>query len=135
MTDDVTLINPPGLPAPIGFSHAATMAPGRVVVLAGQVAHDPDGDITATSMPDQFEIALRNLATALDAAGGSATDLAWLQIFTTDMAAYRAELQQIGRRYRDILGAHYPPMALVGVTELFEPAAKVEVTGLARLDR
>ena len=56
-----------------------------------------------------------------------------LTIYTTDVPGYRAAAREIGRGYRAHLGRHFPAMALVGVTELFEAGALVELVGVAVL--
>jgi enamine deaminase RidA (YjgF/YER057c/UK114 family) len=50
-----------------------------------------------------------------------------MQIFTPDVEAYRSETKAIGAAYREVFGPHYPPMALFGVTRLYDPAALVEL--------
>ncbi len=116
------LINPDELgPAP-GFSHAVKA--GQTVYLAGQIG---DGETIA----EQFAGALGRLMTALRAAGGEPTDLVSLQVFTTDVAAYKDSLRELGRAWRPHLGTHYPAMGLFGVTALFEPSAMVELMGVA----
>jgi len=51
--------------------------------------------------------------------------------YVTDKHEYLASLPAIGRAWRDILGRHFPAMALLGVTELVEPGALVEVVTTA----
>lgn len=123
-------INPPELPEAIGFSHAAVAEPGRVVFLAGQAGHRADGTI-GEDLLDQFAQACRNVALALEGTGASRGDLVNLHIFVTDVAAYRALRRELGEAYRAVFGRHYPPMALFGVGELFDPAARVELVGTA----
>ncbi len=122
-------INAPELPAPVGFSHAVKA--GDTVYLAGQVAQGPGGTISAETMADQFDLAAANLITALRAAGGEPSDLVSLQVFVTDVAAYKGALRALGEVWRRHFGRHYPAMGLFGVTELFDPAAKVELMGVA----
>jgi enamine deaminase RidA (YjgF/YER057c/UK114 family) len=54
-----------------------------------------------------------------------------MTIYTTDIEGYRAGLSPIGDAYRGVFGKHYPPMALFGISELFDPAAKVELLCVA----
>ena len=54
-------INPPGLAAPRGFSHAVSTTRQRTVYLAGQTALDPDARIVGDDVVSQFEQALSNL--------------------------------------------------------------------------
>lgn len=130
----VELFNPDGLAPPVGFSHAV-VGSGRPVVLAGQIGCDETGRVVAPSdLVAQFARALDNLLAALAAAGGAPTDLALLRIYTTDVAGYRASLRELGAAYRARLGKHFPAMALLGVTELFDEDARVELEGLAYVD-
>lgn len=124
-------VNPEGLAAARGFSHAVVAADGRTVYLAGQVAMDSGGVVVGDSFAEQFAIALANVLTALAAAGGGPEHLVSLVMYATDVAAYRASLPEIGAAYRKLVGRHYPAMALVGVTELVEPTAMIEIIGTA----
>jgi len=123
------LINSPDLAAPVGFSHAARA--GDTVYLGGQVAQAPDGTVTGETIVEQFDVAAGNLVTALRAAGGEPSDLVSLQVFVTTVSEYRESLRELGDVWRRHFGRRYPAMGLFGVTELFDPAAKVELMGVA----
>jgi enamine deaminase RidA (YjgF/YER057c/UK114 family) len=133
-TDGVSeLINAPELAAPVGFSHAVRS--GDIVHLAGQTASAADGSIVGETIVEQFDIAAGNLMTALRAAGGEAGDLVSLQVFVTAVPEYKESLMALGRVWRKHFGRRYPAMGLFGVTELFDPAAKIELMGVAVLSR
>ena len=119
------IVNPPELGDPIGFSHAVVSS-GTTVHLAGQIG-------AGATLAEQFDSALERLLVALDAAGGGPEDLVSLQVFVTDVAAYKAARREIGRVWQVRLGRHYPAMGLFGVSELFEPDAMVELMGVAVL--
>ena len=125
------LINAPELAPPVGFSHAVRA--GDTVYLAGQTASDRQGAIIGETMTEQFDVAATNLMTALRAAGGVPDDLVTLQVFVTAVAEYRESLPGLGRVWRRHFGRRYPAMGLFGVTELYDPAAKVELMGVAVL--
>jgi enamine deaminase RidA (YjgF/YER057c/UK114 family) len=40
----------------------------------------------------------------------------------------------VGRAYRAVFGRHFPAMALIGVSELVDPDALVEITGVAVIE-
>jgi enamine deaminase RidA (YjgF/YER057c/UK114 family) len=120
------IINPPELGPPAGFSHA--IRADGTVYLAGQTG-------AGATLAEQFDAALGRLLTALHAAGGEPTDLASLQVFVTDVPAYRAAVGELGQVWRRHCGRHYPAMGLFGVTELFEPGALVELMGVACVER
>lgn len=125
------IVNPPELAAPVGFAHAVVA--GSTVFLGGQTAQDADGAIVGTSIVDQFDVAAGNVVTALAAAGGRPEHIVSLTIYVTDMPAYRAALADLAPVYRRHFGRHYPAMALIGVAELFDPAARIELVGTAVL--
>lgn len=125
-------INPPELAAPSGFSHAA-VGSGRLVFLAGQTALDASGRIIGGTVVEQFEMALRNLLSALAAAGGQPADLASLTLYIVDIADYRANSRAIGAVWQRLVGKHYPAMAAIGVARLWDEQALVEVQGYAVL--
>jgi len=116
------IVNPPDLPEPSGFSHAVVS--GRTVYLAGQIAA---GD----TLLEQFDGAVSGLMTALAGAGAKPDDLVWLQVFVTDVAEYRDSRPALAQVWRKYFGRHYPAMGMFGVTELFDPEAKVELMGIA----
>jgi enamine deaminase RidA (YjgF/YER057c/UK114 family) len=123
------IIQVPELAKPVGFSHAVVA--GNTVYLAGQVTSGPDGAMVAGTLAEQFDRAAGNLVVALRAAGGEPEDLVTLQVFVTVVDEYRESLGEVGRIWRKHFGRHFPAMGLFGVTELFDPEAKVELMGVA----
>jgi enamine deaminase RidA (YjgF/YER057c/UK114 family) len=123
---DHRIVNPPELASPSGYSHAVVAAAGRTVYLGGQTGV---GDTIAA----QFDSAATSLLTALRAAGGGPDDLVSLVIYATDLGEYRAAMQELGEVWRRHFGRRYPAMALVGVSALTDPEARVELMGVAVL--
>jgi enamine deaminase RidA (YjgF/YER057c/UK114 family) len=124
-------VNPPSLAPPSGFAHAVVAAGGRLVFLAGQTALDAGGTIVGATVTEQFERALANLLTALAAAGGAPEHLASLTIYAVDLPDYRAHARELGGVWRRLAGREYPATAAVGVAQLWDSAALVEVQGYA----
>jgi enamine deaminase RidA (YjgF/YER057c/UK114 family) len=121
------LVNPDGLSEPAGYTHVVLPAPGRLVFVAGQIANDADGVCRGDTIAEQLELALQNVATALRAVGGAPEHVVSMQIYTTDIETYRAERREIGERYRTVFGGHYPAISLFEVSNLYDPAAVVEI--------
>ena len=71
----------------------------------------------------------------LRAAGGDAAHLVRLTWYVTDKNEYRSAVRELGRAYREIVGDHYPAMALVQVADLLEEGAKVEIEATAILPK
>lgn len=125
------LINPDTLARPSGFSHAVVAQPGRAVYLAGQTAQTPAGQIAGETIAEQFDLAASNVLKALEAAGADPMDLVSMQIFVTSIDEYRQAGREIGEIYKKRFGRHYPAMALVEVSRLFDRAAKIEIMCIA----
>ncbi len=129
-------INPESLGAPRGYSNGM-LAPagGRLLFVAGQVGWDGDQNIVDGGFAAQFAQALANVVAVVREAGGEPTDLGNLTIFVVDTREYLDALKDVGAAYREIMGRHYPAMALVAVRALLEPRARVEIQGLAVIEQ
>lgn len=125
------IVTAPSLAPPRGYAHAVVAALGRTVFLGGQTALGSNGTIVGTSMVQQFDVAAGNVVTALAAAGGRPEDLVSLTIYVTDVPAYRSALGELGAVYQRHFGKHYVATALLGVAELFDEDAMVELVGVA----
>jgi enamine deaminase RidA (YjgF/YER057c/UK114 family) len=123
--DGPLIVNASELPEPVGYAHAVVAA--GAVYLGGQIGE-------GANVVEQFDSAAAKVVTALRAAGGQPEHLVSLVIYTTEIEEYRASTSELGEVWRRHFGRRYPAMALVGVTALFEPAAKVELMGVAVVD-
>src|SRR3954469_3622745 len=127
------VLQPSGWPIPKGYANGMA-ADGRLVVTGGVIGWD-----TAGHLPDSFVAQVRqtldNIAAILAEAGGRPEHLVRLTWYVVDIEEYLANLKTLGRIYRDILGAHYPAMALVQVVRLVEKAARVEIEATAVVPR
>jgi enamine deaminase RidA (YjgF/YER057c/UK114 family) len=125
------LLSPAWLPPAVGFSHVVVPTAGLTVYLGGQAGHRPDGSLAGDSLLEQFDQACSNVVEALAAAGGAPEHVVSMQIFVTDAEAYRGSLEEVGEVYRRHFGKHYPAMALLEVSGLLDPRAKVELVAVA----
>jgi enamine deaminase RidA (YjgF/YER057c/UK114 family) len=126
------IVTAPELAPPSGYAHAVVGAPGgRTVHLGGQTALGPDGQIHGETLVEQFDVAAANVLAALRAAGATPDDIVQMLVFVTDVAEYKASLRELGRVWRARFGRRYPALALLGVTELFDEAARVELVATA----
>ena len=124
MSGEHRIVNPPELGEPSGYAHAVIAAPGRTVYLGGQTG---TGDTVAA----QFDSAAASLVTALRAAGGEPDDIVSLVVYTTDVDEYRAAMEELAGVWRRHFGRRYPALALVGVSALADPDARIELMGVA----
>jgi enamine deaminase RidA (YjgF/YER057c/UK114 family) len=126
-------INPASLGAPSGFSHGVVVDSAKLLFVAGQIATNEQQKIVSADFVDQFDRALANVISVVEAAGGSAPQIARLIIYVTDKQEYRRRTREVGERYRQRMGKHFPAMVLVEVKGLLDDAALVEIEGVAAL--
>ena len=119
----VTLLNPDGLVEPQGYTHVAVAQGSRMIFLAGQVGQDATGKV-AGDLAAQTEQALRNVGTALAAAGATFADVAKTTIYVVDWSPEKAG-ELFAGLHRS--GAGSPgPTTLIGVAALASPDLLVE---------
>jgi enamine deaminase RidA (YjgF/YER057c/UK114 family) len=127
-----TLVNPPILGMPRGFSHGLLAPAGsRLLFIAGQTAADAEGRIADTGFVPQFEAALTRVLTVVATSGGRPEHVARMTIFVTDLDAYRESRPALGGTWTRLMGSHYPTMALVEVKRLVDVDATVEIEATA----
>jgi enamine deaminase RidA (YjgF/YER057c/UK114 family) len=123
-------LQPPGWPRPHGYSNGVA-AEGRLVFVAGQIGWDETGAFPAKDMAGQVRQTLRNIVAVLAEAGAAPEHVTRLTWYVTDREAYLADPAGIGQAYRDVMGRQFPAMAVVVVSALLEPSAKVEIEATA----
>jgi enamine deaminase RidA (YjgF/YER057c/UK114 family) len=127
-------INPPGWPRPSGYSNGV-LAEGRHLAISGQIGWNERNELVSENFAEQARQALSNVMAVVRAARGDAEHLIRLTWYVTDKSEYRASLKELGAAYREIVGEHYPAMALVQVAGLLEEGAKVEIEATAVLPK
>ena len=121
------------LPPANGYSHVVVTQPGRMVFISGQVAMDKSGKIVGTGdLKAQVEQALRNLKTALAAAGTDFSHVVKINWYVKNYQASQLPMIREARN-RYINTTNPPASTLAGVSELFVPEALVEVEAIAIL--
>lgn len=120
------VLQPPNWPRPKGYSNGIS-ARGRMVFTAGVVGWDEREMFREYSLHGQFAQALRNTLAILAEDGAGPQHIVRMTCYVTDRHEYMASRDEIGAAWREIIGAHYPAMALVEVKALVESSAKVEI--------
>ncbi|MFL5209273.1 MAG: RidA family protein [Microvirga sp.] len=128
-----TVLQPAGWPAPRGYANGM-MADGRVLVTGGVVGWDVAGNFPEGFVA-QVRQTLLNIRAILAEGGAEPHHLVRLTWYVLDVDEYVASLRELGRAYREIVGAHYPAMAVVQVVRLVEQAARVEIEATAVVPR
>lgn len=117
---------PPGWPRPKGYANGIA-AKGRLIVTGGVIGWDENERLIADNITGQFRQVLVNTLAILKEGGAGAEHIVRMTWYVADIAAYRASLPEIGAAYREVIGRHFPAMAVVGVTALVEPGALIEI--------
>jgi enamine deaminase RidA (YjgF/YER057c/UK114 family) len=111
-----------------GYSSAVITEGGKIVWLAGQTATvDDTGKSLAGDVEGQVRQIFKLLNATLEKAGGKLSDMVQMTVFITDVR-YGDRLTQIRR---EIFGDNFPGSALITITALANPDAKVEIQGYA----
>lgn len=125
----IQVLQPAGWPKPKGYANGM-VAQGRQVFVAGQIGWDEQQQFPNT-LAEQVRQTLKNIVAVLREADARPEHIVRLTWYVTSRDEYHAELQQIGAAYRDIMGRHFPTMAVVQVVALMEAQAKVEIEATA----
>ena len=119
-------LQPPGWAKPRGYANGV-VAQGRIIFVAGQVGWNARGEFETDDFVGQVRQALENVVAVLAEAGAGPAQIARMTWYVTDKQEYRAAMSEVGRAYREVIGAHYPAMTLVQVAALLEDRARVEI--------
>jgi enamine deaminase RidA (YjgF/YER057c/UK114 family) len=129
--DDFEILQPSGWTKPIGYA-SGIAATGRLVFTAGQIGWNPATcQIETDDFAAQVAQALRNIVEVLREAGAEPRHVVRMTWYITDKPAYLDSRKEIGRAWREVMGRHFPAMAVVVVSALIEDRAKVEIEATA----
>jgi 2-iminobutanoate/2-iminopropanoate deaminase len=118
-------INPAGLSTPQTYTHVVKA--GKTLYIAGQVGAGPDGALAGPGMAEQLDRVLTNLGLALKSQGADFSHVAKITIFTTSIAEFREAAAVRAKHF----GTARPASTLVQISQLANPAFKVEIEAIA----
>jgi enamine deaminase RidA (YjgF/YER057c/UK114 family) len=124
------ILQPPGWARAKGFSNGIA-ARGNLVFIAGQVGWTGQGEWVEKSFAGQFRQTLKNIVEVLAQAGGRPEHIVRLTWYVLDKQEYLAALKEVGAAYREVMGRHFPTMAVVQVGALVEDEARLEIEATA----
>lgn len=123
-------LHPKGWKPARGYANGV-MARGRQIYVGGQIGWNADQVFEAHDLPGQVRQTLENILAVLREGGAGPEHLVRLTWYVTDKQLYLRDLKAIGAAYRDVVGRHFPAMALVQVGALVEDQALVEIEATA----
>ena len=124
------ILQPPGWARAKGFSNGIA-ASGRLVFIAGQIGWTGECKWEARDFAGQFRQALKNILEVLKEANGRPEHVVRLTWYVLDKHEYLDSLKNVGEAYRELMGRHYPTMAVVQVGGLVEDEARLEIEATA----
>lgn len=128
------VIQPEGWAPAKGYANGILSVDGHLFV-GGQIGWTADQKFEHHDFIGQMRQALMNIRTVVEAAGGTPEDITRLTWYVTDKKEYLAAQKDVGKAYREVLGKHFPAMAMVVVAGLVEDEAKVEIEADAVISR
>jgi enamine deaminase RidA (YjgF/YER057c/UK114 family) len=120
------ILQPAGWPRPKGYANGIA-AEGRMVFTAGVVGWTTEEVFERTDFAGQFEQVLKNTVAILNEGGAKPEHIVRMTCYVISKKAYLDALPEIGAAWREHLGRVFPCMAVIGVTELVEDAAVLEL--------
>ena len=124
---------PPGWAPPIGYANGIAVTPGRLVFVAGQIGWDASQQFASEDLAPQFDQALANVIAVVAAAGGRPEHICRITAYCCDKPAYLAARRELGAIWRRRMGAHYPAMSMIFVSDLLDSPGKIELEATAVL--
>lgn len=124
------ILQPRGWAQPRGYANGVA-ASGRQVFIAGQIGWDGQRQFISDRFADQVRQALENIVAVLAEAGGRPEHLVRLTWYVTSREDYYTQISEVGKAYREVVGRHFPAMAVVQVVALMEQRARVEIEATA----
>ncbi len=128
-------LDPEGWSPAKGYANGLVVAEGRWVILGGLVGWNAAQEFEHRDLVGQFRQVLLNIVAVLAEAGGRPEHLVRLTWYVTDREEYLSNLKAIGAAYREVLGRHFPAMAVVQVVALMEAEARIEIEATAVIPR
>ena len=132
MADNKTahdLLQPTGWPQPRGYANGIR-ARGTFVFTGGIIGWD-ETETLAKGFVAQTRQTLKNILAILKEGGAGPEHLVRMTWYVCDIEEYLAARREIGPVYLETIGNHFPAMALVAVTRLVEPGARLEIEATA----
>ena len=125
-----TTLQPAGWAKPKGYANGIA-AQGRFVFVGGQIGWNGQSQFETDDLVGQVRQTLQNVVDVLAEAGARPEHVTSMTWYLTDKKDYLGNLEGIGKAYREVMGRHFPAMAVVQVMALVEDRAKVEIQAMA----
>jgi len=119
------VLQPAGWPQPKGYANGIK-ARGDLVFVGGMIGWDEHGRFPPDFVGQARQL-LSNIVAVLAEGGAAPQHIVRMTWYVRDMDEYLNARPALGEVYREVMGDHFPAMALVGITRLVEPEARLEI--------
>jgi enamine deaminase RidA (YjgF/YER057c/UK114 family) len=119
------VLQPSGWPQPKGYANGIK-ARGDLLFIGGMIGWDERERFPADFVGQTRQL-LANILAVLAEGGAAAQHIVRMTWYVRDMDEYLKARPALGDLWREVMGDHYPAMALVAVTRLVEPEARLEI--------
>ncbi|WP_151719368.1 RidA family protein [Gemmobacter serpentinus] len=126
----IQTLHPAGWKPAKGYANGMA-AQGRMILTGGMIGWNALCEFETDDFLGQVEQTLKNIVAVLKEGGAGPEHLVRLTWYVTSKAEYLADLKSLGAIYKQVIGRHYPAMAVVQVVALMEDRAKVEIEATA----
>jgi enamine deaminase RidA (YjgF/YER057c/UK114 family) len=125
-----TILQPASWARPKGYANGV-MAEGRLVFVGGQIGWNGQNRFEAHDLVGQVRQTLQNVVDVLAEGGAKPEHVVSMTWYLVNKKDYLDNVGSIGKVYREVMGRHFPAMAVVQVSALIEDDAKVEIQATA----
>ena len=132
--EPIRRLNPPELGTPPGYSQIVDVQASRIIFIAGQTALDRYGELVGKNdFAAQADQVFRNLSTALQSVGCTASHLVKLTVFLRDMGHLSIYREARNRFFATVSPLAAPAITLIEVSKLYGPDFLIEIEAVAAI--
>ncbi len=124
------ILQPPEWPRAKGYSNGIKIS-GDMIFCAGIVGWNEHEEFETDDFAGQCRQIFTNIVAILAEGGAGPEHIVRMTWFIADKDEYLSSLKEIGDAYRDVIGRHWPVMAVIQVAGFIEDGAKLEIEATA----
>jgi enamine deaminase RidA (YjgF/YER057c/UK114 family) len=114
-----------------GFSQIVTASGAKTVFISGQAGWDAQKRLVGRNCGEQARQALANVKVAVEAVGGTLSDVVALRLYVVDVVE---NVEAVGSALRAVFTTNHPASTWIGVSSLAVPEFLIEIEATAVLE-
>jgi enamine deaminase RidA (YjgF/YER057c/UK114 family) len=120
------ILQPPTWARPKGYANGI-MASGKMIFIAGVIGWNEKEEFQNEDIVDQFRQCILNILAILKEADAGPEHMVRMTWYVKNIEEYRARIAEIGGVYKELIGKNFPVMSCIGVSDLVEKKAQLEI--------